>query len=278
VRLDAGDSGPIKRGGNAAGQVRRRRPGFMGIGYMSDSLFYHLGRKVGPKLRKARWMWESFTGTEADAIRLEQGVGRDLADEALAQLPLDTDARTTQTLEDITGRLSACVANKLRSFRCYGYQSAEPNAFALPGGFLFVSRPILELCRWERSEAAFVLGHEMGHVIRGHAIERIVTGSALSAASRAAPVPGILGGWLRTVGIKYLETAYSRDQELEADRLGVRLVLAAGFEAEGAIRLLLRLAELKKSAEPPSLGEYFSSHPTAEVRIASIHRYLRQHR
>ncbi len=245
---------------------------------MSDSLFYHLGRKLGPKFRKARWMWESFAGTEADAIRLEQGVGQDLAAAALAQLPLDTEPRTRQTLDSINGRLSACVANKLRSFCCQGYQSAEPNAFALPGGFIFVSRSILDLCRWDLDEVAFVLGHEMGHVIRGHAIERIITGSAISAVSRAAPVPGVLAGWLRTVGVKYLETAYSREQELEADRLGLRLALAAGFEAQGSLRLLARLAELKKSAAPLSLGEYFSSHPTSEIRIAGIRRYLQQHR
>jgi predicted Zn-dependent protease len=245
---------------------------------VNNSLFYQLGKKLGPKLRKARWMWESFTGTEADAIRMEQAVGCDLATEVMAQLTLDADARARQTLAGISNRLSACVANKLRSFQCHGYQSDEPNAFALPGGVIFVSRSILELCRWDPDEVAFVMGHEMGHVIRGHAIERIVTGSAISAVSRAAPVPGVLAGWLRTVGVKYLETAYSREQELEADRLGLRLMLAAGFEAQGSVRLLSRLAELKKSAEPLSLGEYFSSHPTSEIRIASIRRYLQQHK
>jgi predicted Zn-dependent protease len=245
---------------------------------VSNNLFYHLGKKLGPKWRKARWMWESFTGTEADAIRMEQGVGRDLAAEATAQLTLDTDPRAKQTLDGINDRLSACVANKLRSFHCQGYQSGAPNAFALPGGFIFVSRSILELCRWDPDEIAFVIGHEMGHVIRGHAIERIVTGPALAAVSRAAPVPGALAGWLRTVGVKYLETAYSREQELEADRLGLRLALAAGFAAQGAVRLLSRLAELKESAEPLNLGEYFSSHPTPEVRSAAIRRYLQQHR
>ena len=245
---------------------------------MPYGLFYNLGKKMGPKLRKARWMWESFAGTEADAIRMEQAVGRDLAAAAVAQLPLDTDPRTNETLDSINGRLSACVANKLRAFRCQGYQSDEPNAFALPGGFIFVSRSILELCRWNPGEVAFVVGHEMGHVIRGHAIERIVTGSAISAVSRAAPVPGVLAGWLRTVGVKYLETAYSREQELEADRLGLRLALAAGFEAQDSLQLLARLAELKKSAASLSLGEYFSSHPTAEIRIAGIRRYLQQHK
>lgn len=241
---------------------------------MLGGLFYNLGRKMGPKIRKAQWMWTSFAGTEADAIRLEHGVGLDLADEARRQLPLDTDPHTRQVLDEIGRRLAACVTNKQRSFRFDAFATGEPNAFALPGGFVFVNRPILELCRWDNNEIAFILGHEMSHVLRGHAIARVVANTAVSAASRAAPVRGALGGWLKTVGVQYLQTAYSRDHELEADQLGVRLVLAAGFEPEGAMRLLARLAELKRSAEPSSLGEYFSTHPTSAVRIQSIRRFL----
>jgi len=248
---------------------------FLGVS-MFDGLFYNLGRKMGPKVRKAQWMWASFTGTETEAIRLEHGVGLDLAEEAAKQVPLDLDPRTRQALGEIGRRLAACVANQQRSFHFDAFAAGEPNAFALPGGFIFVSRSILDLCRWDPSEMAFILSHEMAHVIRGHAIDRIVTNTAVAAASRAAPVRGALGGWLKTVGIQYLQTAYSRDHELEADRLGVRLVMAAGFQPEGAVRLLARLADLKRSAEPSSLGEYFSTHPTSEIRIQSIRRFLQK--
>jgi beta-barrel assembly-enhancing protease len=237
-------------------------------------LFYNLGRMVGPKVRKAQWMWASFTGTEAEALRLERAVGVDLAEEAGRQIPLDTDPRTRQVMEEIGRRLAARVANRQRSFRFEAFATGEPNAFALPGGFIFVSRSILELCQWDASEIAFVLGHEMGHIIRGHAIDRIVANTAVAAASRVAPVRGALGGWLKTVGIQYLQTAYSRDQELEADRLGVRLARAAGFDPSGAVRLLARLADLKRSTDPSSLGEYFSTHPASEIRIQSIQRFL----
>jgi predicted Zn-dependent protease len=241
---------------------------------MLGGLFYNLGRKMGPKIRKAQWMWTSFTGTEAEAIRLERRVGLDLAEEARKQLPLDEDPRTCRALDEIGGRLAARVANRERSFRFEAFAAGEPNAFALPGGFIFVSRSLLELCRWDESETAFILGHEMAHVIRGHAIERIVANTAVTVASRAAPVRGALGGWLKTVGVQYLQTAYSRDHELEADRLGLRLARAAGFEPQGALRLLARLADLKKSSESSRLGEYFSTHPTAEIRIQSLRRFL----
>jgi len=238
------------------------------------SLFYNLGRRLGPKVRKARWMWESLAGTESEAIRLEHGVGLDLACEAKIQLPMDSDPKTIQILAQTGQRLHACVANRLRSFQFEGFLGGQPNAFALPGGFIFVSRPILELCQWDPNQIAFILAHEMAHVIRRHAIERIVTNSAVTMAARAAPASGALGAWLHNVGIRFLETAYSRDQELEADKLGVRLVMAAGYAPEASTELLSRLAELNKTADPAALGEYFSTHPSAEVRIRAIRQFL----
>ena len=166
------------------------------------------------------------------------------------------------------------MTNKLRTFHFDAFHCGEPNAFALPGGFIFISRPILDLCGWNDDEIAFILGHEMGHVLSGHAIDRIMTSSTMAAVSRAAPVQGPLGAWLRNVGIRYLETAYSRDNETDADQLGVRLAAAAGYDPQGAIRLLSRLAQLHQSPDPLALGEYFSTHPTAEIRIQAIRRYL----
>ncbi len=123
---------------------------------------------------------------------------------------------------------------------------------------------------------AFILAHEMGHVIKGHAIDRIVTNSAVSIASRATPVRGVLGPWLQRVGVQFLETAYSRDRELEADRLGVRLAAAAGYDPKASLKLFESLAAIKASPDPLDLGAYFSSHPTFDVRMESIRQYMRQ--
>ena len=84
---------------------------------------------------------------------------------------------------------------------------------------------------------------------------------------------GVLGPWLKRVGVQFLETAYSRDHELEADRLGVRLARAAGYDPQAGIRLLTRLAELKAAPDPLNLGQYFSTHPTFDLRIRSIRQF-----
>lgn len=241
---------------------------------MAGGLFYNLGQKVGPKVRKARWVWGSMTGTEADMIRLEHGVGLDLAEEARNQVPIDSDPSLREILDQSGARLAAKVANEQRRFCFEAFGAGEPNAFALPGGFIFISRSIVELCQWNADEVAFILAHEMGHVLKGHAIERIVTNSAISVASRVGPGRGVLGGWLGRVGVRFLETAYSRDHELEADRLGLRLTAAAGFDPQASVSLFHRLAELKKSGDQAGLGEYFSTHPSFDVRIGNARRFL----
>ena len=247
----------------------------LGVGVqMTESIFYNLGRMVGSKAHKARWIWESLTGVQANAIRFEERVGADLAREARSQLRIDPDLQIGRLLNDIGAHLAAHVADKRRSFRFELFNATEPNAFALPGGFIFISRSILTLCHEDPDQVAFILAHEMGHVISGHALERVLTNSALAAVSRAVPGRGVLGPWLHKVGIRFLETAYSRDCELDADRLAVRLMAAAGYDGQAGVTLLQSLASLKESADPLSLGQYFSTHPSFDLRIDSVRKLL----
>lgn len=242
-----------------------------------SGLFYNLGRKIGPQIRKARWMWQSIAGSENDAIKVEHEVGIDLAREIRRQLGREQDPKTDQVLNEIGNRLAACVANKSRRFSFETVKGPEPNAFALPGGFIFVTKSLVELCRYDRDEIACILGHEMAHIIRGHAMNRIVSNSAIAAASRAAPIRGVLSGWLRKVGVQFLESAYSKDLESEADRLGVRLVAAAGYEPGACVKLFSRLAELNSPPGQFEPGGYFSSHPPFKVRINNIKHQLHKH-
>jgi len=242
-----------------------------------SGLFYNLGRKVGPKVRKARWMWQSVSGSEVDAIKVEHEVGLDLAREIRQQLGTGQEPQTDQVLNEIGNHLAACVANKSRRFSFETVKGPESNAFALPGGFIFVTKSLVELCRYDQNEIACILGHEMAHIIRGHAMNRIIRNSAIAAASRAAPIRGALSGWLRKVGVQFIESAYSKDLESEADRLGVCLVAAAGYEPGACLQLFSRLAKLSSPPSQFDLGSYFSSHPPFNVRIENIKHQLRKY-
>lgn len=239
-------------------------------------LFYNLGRMVGPKVRKAKWIWHSVAGTEADTIKMENQVGRDLAREIRLQAEIDQDQQLEKMLNETGLRLRECVANQSRKFSFEAITGVEPNAFALPGGYIFVTRSIIELCRWDEGETAFIIAHEMAHVIRKHAINRIMRDFAVTAASRVAPVRGVVSGWVKKVGMEYLESSYSQELEFEADKLGVLLIEAAGFTPEASISLLRRLSELRSSENQTNLGNYFSTHPAFKERIYNINELLKK--
>jgi beta-barrel assembly-enhancing protease len=234
-----------------------------------SSFFYNLGKKAGPHIRKGKWIWQSATGTEAEAIAVENEVGRELAIEVRRQLQGDPEPSVRILLGRISSQLTPCVANKFRRFSFETVTKCQPNAFALPGGYIFVTRSLLELCQWHEDEIAFILSHEMAHVIRGHAMNRIISNSAISIASKAVPINGLFSPWLREVGIKFFESAYSQDMESEADMLGVRLLTAGGYDAQASVRLLSRLGELKQTSET-DFSSYFSSHPSIKLRIKNI--------
>ena len=235
---------------------------------------YKLGKLAGPKVRKGKWLWTSLTGTTKEALRAEYDVGRDMAQEVRRQLGTDDDAEAARLVQDIGRRLAACVTDQDRTFEVAVVRGAAPNAFALPGGFVFVTRPLVALCERREAELAFVVAHEMAHVIRGHALDRVLSDSATAAASRAIAARSGLGAWVRHVGVKYLTGAYSRDRELGADELGARLADAAGYGREGAVRLLERLDRLRADgmAETLGLGPYFASHPPTADRVRAVRK------
>jgi len=227
-------------------------------------LFYNLGKAAGPRIRKCKWIWQSLTGSEADIIAAENAAGADLAAEVARQVKLESDPASQMLVNDIGMRLAACVGNRHRGFHFAIIDAAEPNAFALPGGYIYITRGLLGLCENNRDEIAFVLAHEMAHVMRGHPMDRIVSSSAVAVLSRAAPVRGALGGWLKRVGIQFIQSAYSQDREFDADQLATRLATAARFSSTAGADLFKRLGQLAR------IGSYFSSHPQLSDRINAI--------
>lgn len=236
-----------------------------------SNFFYNLGRMVRPGLRKANWVFRSLTGTEEEANQAEFAVGQDLARAFVQQMDVDRDADVDNLLEGIAGRLVPCVRAHDRHFSFCTVRMPEVNAFALPGGFIFLTRPLVEFCNREPDELAFVMGHEMGHVLKRHAIERLMTSTVVRTAMSRLPVGGMLRGPVLQVAGSLLNMGYSQDQELEADSLGVQLVRAADFDTRAVPRLMARF----RTSEEGFLSSYFSSHPPVDVRIAQVERLLR---
>lgn len=239
-----------------------------------SGLFYILGRKAGPKIRKAKWVWQSVTGSQSDVIAAEYGVGCDLAAALRMQIKCDNTSDDAIMINDIGERLSARVANKLRKFNFEVIADGPPNAFALPGGFVFVTRSMLELCKRDKDELAFILGHEMGHIVKGHAMDRLVSSTAFSTLSRRMPGGGAIRTWMKSTGLKLLESAYSQQNEYTADNFGTQLAIAARYDKAAATKLLIRLGQLGNGSGNTVLAKYFSTHPPIPDRVANVKKVI----
>jgi beta-barrel assembly-enhancing protease len=153
------------------------------------------------------------------------------------------------------------------------------NAFAAPGGFVFVTTGAVKLARSE-DELAGLLAHEIAHVLRGHALGNIkksryagVSAELLQAAGTATLSPAqvnqlnqLLEGVIEDTLDALFVKGYSRDTELEADRLGVEIAARAGYDPAAMPRFLASLAERQDTGK----GGFFATHPAAGERKRAI--------
>lgn len=237
-----------------------------------SSFFEDLGRKLGraavPTYRKSKWIWEGLTGTEEEAIESERELGETLAAELRLATEVLDEPELLQWIRGICVRLAESVDQPGFRYHCEVTGETHPGTIGLPGGYLFVSRSLIDFCERREDEVAFVIAHETAHVVRRHTWDRMIQQSALRAASFAAGRAGILSGWVRQQGLPMLRSAHSRDFEFEADQDAVGLMRAAGFDPEGAISFLNRVDQLV--GEPEEIGEYLASHPAPGERIARL--------
>ena len=232
-------------------------------GKILPRLGHWLGSQSRKPYRQAKWMWRSFAGTEEESIEAERDYGRECAREFIGQFPGAVPRADQELVAAVGARLAEKVKGARREFRFALVASPVANAYALPGGFVFMTGALLDLCKRDRNEIAFFLGHEIGHIVHGHAREQLATSTILNAVT--ARLSGV-GRMLREV----LGKGYSRSLELEADAEAVRLANAAGFDAGASIRALQRLEQV--SPDHAGLAEYFSSHPALSERIQEMER------
>tara|TARA_R110000850_G_scaffold4600_2_gene20453 strand:- start:794 stop:1528 length:735 start_codon:yes stop_codon:yes gene_type:complete len=237
-----------------------------------SSFFEDLGRKLGraavPTYRKSKWIWNGLTGTEGEAMEAENELGETLAAELRLATEILDEPDLLNWIRGICHRLEESVDQPGFKYRCELMQGDHPSTIGLPGGYLFVSRSLIEFCEGSVDEVAFVIAHETAHVVRRHTWDRMIQQSALRAASFAAGRAGILSGWVRQQGLPMLRSAHSKDFEFEADLDGIGLVRAAGYDPNGAISFLEKIERL--GVDPEVLGEYLASHPAPEERISRL--------
>ncbi len=217
----------------------------------------------------------------------ETQIGDELARQYLSAEPAQSsEARATEKyVNEVGGRIAAHARRRLNyRFHLIGDASLI-NAFALPGGHVFIGQGLLNQMTSE-DELAFVLGHELEHIDHYHAVERVQIEAKLKSVdldvvAAIAEIPMSL--WL---------AGYSKDQEFEADREGLRIAVATGYSPQGAVNMTERLIKLRSEyvmhAETPAdelsqvaingLMGYFRSHPLPSERLERINEVIAQDR
>ncbi|MDO8288073.1 MAG: M48 family metalloprotease [Parvibaculum sp.] len=179
----------------------------------------------------------------------------------------------------VTRRITAATQMPTQPYRVTVLNSPVVNAFALPGGYVYVTRGLLSLVN-DEAELAGVLGHEIGHVIARHGAQRQT--AALGTSVLGAVLGAVVGNGAvnQAVGLgsQGLLAGYSRDQEYEADTLGVHYLAGAGYDpyAQGDFLTTMdqnsRLEAMLAGASGGGKADWLASHPATPERVAAARR------
>jgi predicted Zn-dependent protease len=147
----------------------------------------------------------------------------------------------------------------------------EVNAFAVPGGYLFVNRGLIETADTE-CELAGVLGHEIGHVVGRHSARQITQQYGISAIAGLllGQNPSMLAQATAKIAATGAILSYSRDMESEADHYGVQELYDAGIDPSGLASFFDKLVQLRGGAGGGKLEQFFSTHPDPGVRAGTV--------
>ena len=192
-----------------------------------------------------------------------------------------SDPKLERMLARVVGKLSQDPENPSQTYRITILDSPNINAFALPGGYLYVTRGILALAN-DSAEIAAVLAHEMAHVTANHGLERQRREAEATLASRV--VDEVLSSDKRAQAAVWrgkLQLAqFSRNQELAADAIGIATIGRVGYDPYAAARFLQSMDAYQKfysvKGENDASLDFLASHPNAPRRIELAQRHARQ--
>jgi predicted Zn-dependent protease len=218
------------------------------------------------------------TAAQVDQAARQQYV--QVLGEAGKQGKLNTDARQTERVRAIAQRLVPHTAVFRDDAPGWNWEvnvlvSDQVNAWCMPGGKIAVYSGLIDRLKITDEELAAVMGHEIAHALREHARERMGRQQATNAGAAVIGVgveilTGVrMGGLTNTFGQAFFVLPNSRENEQEADRIGVELAARAGYDPRAAITLWEKMAKVGGGAPP----QWLSTHPSHATRISDLKDY-----
>jgi beta-barrel assembly-enhancing protease len=219
-------------------------------------------------------------GLAACGIGTQQEIemGQQYAAEINRQLPIVDDPAVHRYINQLGNSIQRQPGARDIPYTFYVVNIEAINAFAVPGGFIYLNRGLIE--RTENlSELAGVVAHEIGHVEARHSVQMLERMQAAQVGVTVASVllggpPGGLAGAAVDVGAAAYFARHSREAEVEADAIAVQLLPGAGIDPGGIVTFFRKLLDEQERA-PSRVEQWFATHPLTEERIVSTRELIR---
>ena len=203
----------------------------------------------------------------------EKAIGLDAATQIERELPMVSDPAVAGYLTSFGTQLATSNDDQKREWRFRVVDAEDVNAFALPGGFVYVNRGLIERTS-SASELAGVLGHEIAHVLLRHSAERLEKAQKTNVGvSLVCSLTSLCSSDAARIAINVggaaLFAKFSRADEYQADSAAVGIVARAGYDPKGIATMFASLLEARRQ-RPDVVAGWFGSHPLEEDRIAAV--------
>jgi len=217
-------------------------------------------------------------GCSSVSQQQEVQIGQQTATEVNAQLPMLRDPVVDGYVNTLGQSIAGRTARADLQWQFAVVNTDVINAFALPGGFIYVNRGVLAQASNE-SELAGVLAHEIEHVVRRHSVKQMEqVQQANIGVGLACALTRVCGNQAAAAAIQVGGSAYfaknSRADEVQADEGGFRNVIAVGINPRGMLTFFQKLLAEEQSSGSGGASAWFSDHPGTQDRIADIERML----
>jgi len=216
----------------------------------------------------------SILGASGSSISLDQEwqLGDQLAAQVDSQVQLNNDPRLNAYIRDVGERIHARTPISDRPFTFKVINDPSVNAFSLPGGHVYINTGLIQQAD-KADMLAGVMAHEISHVVARHAIKQVEQQQEISAIGSIllGQNPNAVQSVIANILAGGAMARFSREDEKEADDLGVGYMSAAGFDAHGMLEMFQKLLSLEKS-QPNAVSRFLSDHPTTQSRINDIQK------
>ena len=202
----------------------------------------------------------------------EVQIGQQVVSEVEKEYKVSQDLRLNSWVEEIGQRLVAVSERKNLQFQFKVLDRDEINAFALPGGFIYVHKGLLEAVDHD-AELAGVLAHEIGHVTARHGIRKLQTHIGYNLLMDILFKDNAKAQELMNVGFTLVVLGYGRENEFQADKLSVIYALRAGYNPHGIAQFLQKIKQMQKR-EPSIVETLLSTHPPTSERIKRVNEEI----